>query len=241
MRRMIITLLLCSPAVAWAAAPPEGRWEGMIRIPGKELQLYVDLVQDKAGVWTGSIIIPGLGIKGTPLSGIVVTGTDVAFDIDTSLSDPAYGPAGFKAHLDSAAGMAGEMHQGGNVADFSVAKVGPAQVELPARSTAVAADLADQWTGDVELGGYPRHITITFENHANAAATAKFVIVGKQTNDLPVNLVIQDGDLLRVESRATQIAFEGRFLKESGEIRGMVELGSTELPLVLRRSAGRTS
>lgn len=242
MRRTFIFLLLYVPAHAFAASDTvEGRWEGPIRIPGRELQVVMDLARDGAGTWAGSIIVPGLGIKGAPLSNIVVTGADMTFDLGTTLSSPTYGPAAFKAHLTGVDAMAGDMGQGGNTAKFSFKRTAPAQVELPTRSTSVATDIADQWTGEFELGGYPRRVTITLENHAGAAATAQFVIVGKQTNDLPVDLVTEDGDVLRIESQASRVAFEGRFLKESGEIRGIVELGSLEVPLVLRRAIGRAS
>lgn len=242
MRRTISILLLCVPTLACGATKtPEGRWEGAIQIPGRELQLVVDLAQDRGGSWRGSIIIAGLAIKGAPLSNVVVTDTDLAFDIGNSLSSPTYGPAGFKAHLSAVDDMEGEMSQGGNVAHFSLKRSAPAQVELSPRSTPVGRDIEDRWTGDFELGGYPRHVTITLENHADAVATARFVVVGKQTTNLPVDLVIEEGNLLRIESQATRVAFEGRFFKDSDEIRGIVELGPFERPLVLRRSAGRTS
>jgi len=238
----IFLLLLCFPALAYSAAKPaEGRWEGAIQIPGRELQLVVDLAQGSAGAWIGSIIIPGLGVKGAPLSHVVVTDTDLTFDAGDSLLSTAYGPAGFKAHLIAADGMAGEMRQGGNVAKFSLNRVAPAQVEPSPRSTPVRRDLEGQWRGDFELGGYPRHVTITFENHANAAATAKFVVVGKQTTNLPVDLVIDEDNFLRIESQANRVAFEGRFVKASGEINGIVELIGLELPLVLRRASGSAS
>src|ERR1700682_2564258 len=109
MRRTIIILLLCFPPLACAAINTlEGRWEGPIQIPGRELQLVVDLAHDSAGAWMGSIIIQGLGIKGAPLSNIVVTESDVAFDIGNMLGSPPYGPARFNAHLTAADGMAGE-------------------------------------------------------------------------------------------------------------------------------------
>ena len=242
MRRTIIILLMWFPALACCAGiAPEGRWEGPLQIPGRELQLVLDLAPGSSGAWTGSIIIQGLGIKGAPLSNLVVTDTDLAFDMGNSLGTPSDGPARFKAHIGAGDGMAGEMRQAGNVAPFSLRRVASAQVELPRRSTAVGRDIADQWTGEFELGGYPRQVTITVENHADAAATAQFVIVGKQTNNLPVDLVIEEGNLLRIESQAIHVAFEGRFYKESGEIRGSVELGPLELPLVLRRSVGRKS
>lgn len=241
MPRIIAILVLCLPAACGATMAPEGRWAGSIQIPDRELPLVVDLAPDKGGAWAGSFIVPGLGIKGAPLANVAVTDSGVTFDTGALLASAPFGPATFSGHLTSADGMTGEMKQGGNVADFTLKRIGRAQVESAPRSTPVSAEVENQWTGDFELGGYPRHVTITFENHAEAGATAKFVVVGKQTTDLPVDLVIAEGDLLRVESQANQVAFEGRFSRERGEIKGIIELGPLELPLVLHRPAGRTS
>src|SRR5439155_3322093 len=176
MLRWTIPAFLVALAVTAGAAGqgPAGRWEGQSQIPGRSLPLVVDLAQDGTGAWAGSIIIPGLGIKGAPLSNIVVTGSNVAFDLVNALGEPPYGPAAFKATL-AAEKMTGEMRQAGNVAKFSLAKVGRPQVESPPRSTPVARALEAQWTGEFELGGYSRQVTMTLENHAGAGATAKLV------------------------------------------------------------------
>ena len=241
MGRTTIALLLCCAAFAGpATAAPEGRWEGVIHIPGNDQPVVVDLVPSSTGEWTGSIILTGLGIKGAPLSNIAVTDAEVSFDMATVLRDAKIGLARFSVRRVSADAMAGDMRQAGNVADLSLRRIGPAQVELPVKSTAVGNDIAREWSGEFELGGYPRQVTIKLENHANAAATATFVIIGKRTNDLPVDLVVQDGDNLRIESRATQVVFEGRVFAQSGEIKGTIELGSLELPVVLRRGGGKS-
>ena len=240
MRRMIAALLWCLPVFAAAAGPEaEGRWEGRIEIPGRALPMVVDLARDQAGAWAGSIIVAGLGIKGAPLSSVVATGADVAFDAGGPFAVQTYGPAHFKARVNGSV-MAGELSQGGNTARFTLEKMGPAQVDASPQSTAVARALEDRWSGEFELGGYPRHVTITLENHAGGAATAKFVVVGKQTTDLPVDLVIEEGKLLRIESQPYRAVFEGRLAEQNDEIRGTLELGAFELPLVLRR-AGRSS
>jgi hypothetical protein len=237
MRLTILAFLLGLPMVAGAAGPaPGARWEGSAQIPGRDLHLFVDLAQDGTGAWTGSMIIPGLGIKGAPLSNIVVTGSDIAFDLPNALGPPPYGPAAFKATL-AGDTMTGEMRQAGNTAKFALTRIGPPQVELPPRSTPVARELETEWVGEFELGGYPRHVTMTLENHAKSGASAKLVVAGKQTTDFPVDLVIQDDRILRVESSPNQVAFEGRVDSESREIKGTFELGPLELPLTLRRSA----
>jgi hypothetical protein len=235
MRRAVIALLLGAPALACAAEGPDGRWEGSIRIPGRELPLVVDLTHGPTGGWAGSLIIPGLGLKGAPLSNIVVGGNDVAFYTGTALRSPAYGAARFNARVSGDDRMTGELHQGGNVAPFTLTRVGTAQVEAAPRSTAVRRDLEAAWTGQVMLGDYPRNVTITVANHDGAAATATFVVVGKQTTDLAVELVVEEGDFLRIESPANRVTFEGRFVRNRDEINGNIELGSFELPVVLRR------
>src|SRR5262249_18454292 len=241
MRRTIVAVLVFLPALMCGAVQgQEGRWEGQIRIPGRNLPVVVDLAP-AGDAWNGSIILPGLGIKGAPLSNVIATPTDVAFDIANLLETPPHGPARFKAHLDASEGMEGEMMQGGNVAKFSLKRIGAAQVDTALRSTPVKRTLEDRWIGEFELGGYPRHVTMTLANNADAAATATLVVVGKQTANLPVDLVIEEGRFLRIESRANRVAFEGRFIEESDEIRGTFELGPYELPLVLRRSPRRAS
>jgi len=235
MRRALLLWWLCAPALAWAADGPDGRWEGSIRIPGRELPLVVDLAPGSSGGWTGSLIIPGLGLKGAPLSNIVVGGSDVGFDLGAALRDPKYGPAKFNARMTGAGSMSGELHQAGNVAPFSLAKIGRAQVEAAPASTAVRHDLEAAWTGQVMLGDSPRTVTITVVNHAGAAATATFKVVGKQMTDLPVELVVEEGEFLRVESQANRVTFEGRFVKDRDEIGGSLAVGAFELPLTLRR------
>lgn len=241
MRRVVIALLACVPPLACAAEEPAGRWEGSIRIPDRELPVVVDLAPGATGGWVGSLIIPGLGLKGVPLSNIVVGGTDVAFDLGAALRSPANGTASFNARMTAEDRMTGEFHQGGNAAPFTLKKVGSAQVEAAPRSTAVRYDLEATWTGQFMLGDYPRNVTITVENHAGAVATATFVVVGKQTTELPVGLVVEEGDFLRIESPANRVTFEGRFAQDRDEIDGSIALGSFELPLVLRRSSRSAS
>jgi hypothetical protein len=242
MRRTFIALLLCASGLARGASEPlEGHWEGRIEIPGRAMPVVVDLARKDAAAWAGSITLPGFGIKGAPLSNVVTARSDVAFDLGNFLSTPNQGPARFRIRLNANGVMAGEMNQGGNVAKMSLRKIGPAQVDAGPHSTPIRKALEDQWIGEFELGGYPRHVTLTVENHPNAPATATFVIVGKQTNNLPVDRVAEDGSFLRIESSTTHVNFEGRLLEQSDELKGTVELGPLELPLVLRRAARRTS
>jgi len=78
--RLIAILIVAAALPCRAEDAISGRWEGAARIPDDELTVVVDLAQ-KNGAWVGSIIIPGLGVKGTPLTDIKVESPDVNFAV----------------------------------------------------------------------------------------------------------------------------------------------------------------
>jgi hypothetical protein len=214
-----------------------GHWEGSIKIPGREFDLILDLDRTGGENWAGSIIIPGLGVKGSPLSDLVVKGSDVSFTIKGALASERVGQTKLEAQLNGAGELAGDFLQAGNSAPFMLRKTGPPQVELPRKSTALGKGFAGEWKGDFELNGYPRHVTLTLADHGPDPATAQMVIVGRRTTNAPIDLVIQENDFLTLQSHAIGITYEGRLRRETGEIAGSVMLGSLELPLVFKRTA----
>jgi hypothetical protein len=203
-----------------------GRWEGTARVPDDELTIIVDLAQEN-GAWVGSIIIPGLGLKGTQLTDIKVEPPDVKFAVK--------GPLGIELNLRLLAAekkLAGNFEQGGNHAAATLQKTGPPRVEHPPRNTPVAKELEGEWKGDYEMLGYTRHVSIKFANHPDGA-TADFVIVGRKHNVLPVDLVTQEGDLVTVDSHEMGFSFEGRLRDE--KLTGAIRQGAIETPMVLVR------
>jgi hypothetical protein len=226
--RLIAVLIVAAALPCRAENAISGRWEGDARIPGDELTVVVDLAQDN-GAWVGSIIIPGLGVKGTPLTDIKVEAPDVSFAVK--------GPLGIKLNLRLLSPpenkLAGNFEQAGNRTQVTLQKTGPPQVEYPPRSTAVAKELEGEWKGDYEMLGYTRHVSIKFANHADGA-TADFVIVGRKHNVLPVDLITQEGDLVTVDSHEIGFSFEGRL--RDGKLTGVIRQAATETPLVLVRA-----
>jgi hypothetical protein len=109
-------------------------------------------------------------------------------------------------------------------------------VELPLRSTAVAKEVEGEWKGDYEMMGYARHVTLKLKNQQAGAAAAELVIVGKRVNNLPVDLVIQDGELLTIESHQPGIGYEGRLGKGGAEMTGIIKQGPLEAPITLQHS-----
>jgi hypothetical protein len=225
--RLIAGFIVAAALTSRAEDLISGRWEGNARIPGEELTVVLDLAQDN-GAWVGSIIIPGLGVKGTQLTDITVEPPDVSFGVK--------GPLGIKLNLrllDANQKLAGNFEQAGNRAPASLQKTGPPQVEYPPRNTPVAKELEGEWKGDYEMLGYTRHVSIKFANHPDGA-TADFVIVGRKHNVLPVDLLTQEGDLVTVDSHEIGFTFEGRL--RDGKLTGAIRQGAMETPLVLLRA-----
>src|SRR5262245_30507620 len=201
-----------------------GRWEGTAHIPDDELTVIVDLAQEN-GAWVGSMIIPGLDVKGAPLADIAVKLPDVSFSVKGSLG------VKLKLQFDGNGKMAGNFEQAGNRAPTTLLKTGPPQVEHPPRNTPVAKELEGEWKGDYQMLGYTRHVSIKFTNRGPGGAAVEFVIVGRRTNNLPVDLVTQEGDLISVDSHEIGISFEGRL--RDGRLSGAIRQGAIETPLVL--------
>jgi hypothetical protein len=234
--RLTATLLFSSTLLCHAAEKVAGRWEGSVQIPNGGFNLIVDLDQGGGKDWTGSIIIPGLGVKGAPLTEISVNDAGISFAIKGALASERVGQASCKAHLNERGQLTGDFLQAGNTAPFVLQKTGPPQVELPRKSTAISKDLAGVWKGDFEMTGYPRHVTLTMTNHDSGAASAELVVVGKRTTNAPIDLVVEQDGFLTIESHEIGITYEGRLRKEAGQIKGTFALGPFELPLVLQRA-----
>ncbi len=234
--RLLAAIFFASAVLCQAAENAAGRWEGSAQIPGRDLKLIVDLSEDAEKGWIGSIIVPGFGVKGAQLVDLKVRSSDVAFAIKGALGNERAGKAELKAHLTADGHLAGDFTQGGNSAPFVLEKTGPAQVDLLPRNTAVSKELEGEWKGDYEMMGYARHATMKFANRGADGAAVEFVVVGKKVNNVPVSLVTQAGDFVTVKSDDFGITFEGRFVKEAGEIKGTLSQGSMEAPLLLRRT-----
>ena len=233
--RLFVLVLLASTVLCHAADNAAGRWEGSAQIPEAELKLIVDLSQDQGKEWVGSIIIPGLGVKGAPLADLVVNNSEIAFSIKGALGDQRAGQTKLRAHLSADSHLTGDFMLAGNSAPFVLTRTGPPQVELPPRNTTVSKQIEGEWKGDYELNGYPRHVTMRFANREAEGATVEFVIVGKKTNNVPVSLLTQEGDFLSLKSDEFRMTYEGRFRGDVREIKGTLTQGPFEIPLVMQR------
>jgi hypothetical protein len=235
MSRLSLLFFLSLAVSARAETTLSGRWEGVVQIPDRELAVVVDLAQEDQA-WTGSITIPGLNVEGAELSDIAAGVKDVTFAIKDALGAQQFGAAKFTGHWNPDGSLVGQFVQAGNRAPFRLRRIGSPQVEPPARSTAVSKELEGEWKGDYEAMGYVRHVTLKLSNRGAEGAAAEFVVVGRRTNNLPVDLLTQEGDNVTVSSHATGISYEARFNPSAGELKGTLFQGPIEAPLLLRRA-----
>ena len=225
--RLVAIVVLATAVASRAEEAISSRWEGTAHIPGDDLTVIVDLAQEN-GAWVGSMIIPGLDVKGAPLTDIKVKPPDVSFSVKGTLGIQ------LKLQIDGNGKMTGNFEQAGNRAPTTLQRTGPPQVEQPPRNTPVAKELEGEWKGDYEMLGYTRHVSIKFTNRGPNGAAAEFVIVGRKHNNLPVDLVTQEGDLVTVDSHDIGFSFEGRL--RNGKLTGVIRQGAAETPLVLERA-----
>lgn len=231
MRAAAALIFLASMVVANADEISEGRWEGAAHIPGTELSLIVDLTRGASG-WSGAITIPQFGVRGAELANVGVTGSELSFAIKSALADKETGPARFNGRLTADGRLTGDFTQAGNTAPFNLIKTGPAQIEKAPQSTAIAKEFEGVWKGGYELLGYPRTVTLTLRNRGAEGAGAEFVIVGRKENNLPVDLITQQGSFLSVNSQETGLSFEGRL--ENNELHGTIIQGPIEVAVTLK-------
>ena len=227
----LMVVLGCPLQVTNASEPVEGRWEGSIQIPDQELTLIVDLAHGDNGTWTGSLIIPGFDVKGKAVNDLVVKGPEVSFAFTTGRGLEAT----LKGNIGPDGTLSGDFLEAGNKARFVFKKTGPPQVESPSRNTPISKEIQGEWKGQFEIYGKPIKVTIKLISRGNDGGAAEFVLVGRKTKNLPVDLVSQQGNFVMVESHETGISYEGKVDAGRDEIKGTYTQATIEVPLVLHR------
>ncbi len=227
---------LLASAGASAAPDPTGRWQGVADIPGAPMRVVVDIDRDGARRWVGSVILPGRGVKGAPVSDLQAGEAGLRLNLSAAFHSPAGSPAEARLYWRGDAMLAGELLQGGHVAPLMLQRVGAPQVDLPASGTSINAALEGTWVGRYELDGYPREVTMKLANRADGTAAGELVIVGRRTSTLAVDDVRQGREFIVVRASAADFRIEGRWSAGDGSIRGQMQQGPFEASLVLRKT-----
>jgi hypothetical protein len=240
-RLMMLFALGALTATAAASTEPatsalEGRWQGVIAIPGRPVDATLDIQRKSAHEWIGSTDLTQLKLRGATLSGITVAGADVTADLANELGGPGETKATYVAHLSDDGALHGEFHQAGNSAPFVLTRVGAAQVQLPRARGVVPKSMEGRWRGDfIGSGNYPRHVTITLSNPGGDGTQAQFVSVGKRTLEIPVSWLGFGDGFLEIES-PIGIGYEGRLSADRRHLVGVAVVGGDEFALNLEHA-----
>jgi len=212
---------------AQVASFPAGRWEGIIRIPERELGITLDLAKTAAGIWIGSISVPLSTSIDVPLGNISIDGTVVRF----TATLPA--KASFDGTLTEAGALSGTVSSVDGRAPFELVRKGAPRVVLPPPSTALPSEFSGVWEGTLERSGRVTRVGVTLSSAPDGAATGVLAASGAE---IPLTTVTFAGADVRFESRAVSGTYVGT-LGPAGEIAGEWAERSVRAPLILRRAA----
>lgn len=87
------------------------------------------------------------------------------------------------------------------------------------------------WKGTYEALGYSRSVILKLANRGADGAIAEWEIIGKRDNKLPVDLVVQNGSFVTVDSHETGLSFEGNL--QNNEVKGTILQGPYESAVTL--------
>ena len=224
---VLVALIL---SLAQPAAAPSGHWEGAIQVPGQELKIEIDLAP-RGEKWDGAISIPAQGLKGLPLSAIIVQGDSVSFAMAAVPGNPQ-----FKGTVSKdGKSLSGEYSQGGATIPFAVTRTGDAKFEPLPKSTAVTKDLEGSWEGSLDVGGQTLRLLVKLSNGPDGVATGTMVSVDQGGAELPISAIVQTGSHLKLIVQVVAGTYEGDL--KDGQLTGTWTQGPGTLPLIFKRPA----
>ena len=231
---MLCVCLSWLPSAAFAqnGVDPSGHWSGAIDLPAGSLDLEFELTKSSAGELFGTVTIPDQGVKGVPLTNIVVTERSIGFQIIQS----AQGDNLFDATLASVGHeMTGTFTHKPYAMNFHVSRTGDAKLVPPGVSTSVEKALEGEWAGALDAQGQILHVALTISTLADGTAAATLVSVDQGNLKIPVNTVVQHGAEVSLDVRAVGGTFAGAHNAGTHELKGTWTQGALAVPLTLTR------
>lgn len=231
---MLVLGLASAPGLTQTPSSPAGRWEGEIDANYVKLIVVVSL-SNKENLWTGTISIPGQGLRDSPLGSISVKGADVSFALAAVPGEPVY-----KAKL-SADGLTltGALDQAGQVTPIAFGR--RSALESAARFQATpekgqpGQGIEGSWQGTIDAGGGLR--VVVKIRKADTALTALLDSPDQSLIDMAIDTITLKEKTLRFELTRINATFEGTLSADGSEVTGKWDQGSASFPLSLRRLA----
>ena len=213
---------------AQSADKPLGHWEGVIKVPGVEQSVEVDLWRDQSGELAGTITMPEQRLVGLPLQKIAVDGASITLQAREDQS--------FRGSV-SADGnsIVGELMSPAFLFPFNMIRTGEAQIATPAKIAPIAKELEGVWEGAVEVGGSQFRIVLKMSNTAAGSTSATLINLDEGSLHIPISNINQEGPHVSIGLAAVGGSFTATLSQESGELAGTYRQGTLVAPLTFHR------
>jgi hypothetical protein len=225
------------------ASGPAGHWEGTVHLREKQVRVSLNLAQNSDGKWTGNVDFPDVGGTPTALTSVIVKGATVSLQ-----------------SMEALCGLDGTMAADGSAINgeflsatlrtvpvpMELKRVGGPRFPEGVKSTQISAEVQGVWEGSLKIvrtweGGDPPEGTtlrlrIKLAAGANGATGSAAGIFPTQNNELPVTAIVQDGDSVRFEVKASGSAFKAHL--KGDELTGeWSQFNSAPVSLTLKRTS----
>jgi len=111
----------------------------------------------------------------------------------------------------------------------------PSTVAAPAKS---AMSLEGVWNGALDVQGQKLHLVLKVKKSADGKLSGTLDSVDQGANDIPISLVEQKGDSVKLELAAIGATYEGKMNASGSEIAGQWKQGGA-LPLTFQRAQSK--
>jgi hypothetical protein len=224
------TIGACAASAQSSGDSASGHWEGVIKAPGQELAVTVDLTRDSNGNWVGAIAIPVQGVKNFALAPVSVDGMAVTFGMKGIPGDPL-----FKGTVSGdPRAISGEFSQGGMTMPFALVWKGEPKFETPPKSTTITKDLEGSWEGALNVQGTTLRLVLDLSNEGGAGS-GTLTSLDQGGAKIPIAQVAQSDTNLKLLVTAVGASYEGTI--GNGQIEGTWAQSGQKFPLVFKRAS----
>jgi pimeloyl-ACP methyl ester carboxylesterase len=231
----LLALASFLPLAAQQPTDPAGHWEGQINLPATQLGIRVDL--ERAGdAWSGTIDIPGQGLRGFKLEPVTVDGVAVRFVLPKIPGDPT-----FSGQFDKDGGsISGDFTQAGIKAPF--------KLERRARPAAVAGEmplkglpgegLVGHWQGSLKPSPVVElRLALEITKTPAGTYTGQVFSLDQTKTGIPISALTETSGSIAMKVASIGGSYEGKLSADGSEFIGEWQQAGQKFPLTFKRVA----
>jgi fermentation-respiration switch protein FrsA (DUF1100 family) len=203
-----------------------GDWQGTLSAGGAELRLVLHIAKGADGALKATLDSVDQGANGIPVNTITLKDSKLNLAVDA-----VHGTYEGKLSTDGKT-ISGTWSQGQSLPlDF---KRAPAPVKTQ-HQPAKASDIDGAWSGTLDTGAMKLRVIFHIANSEDGL-TATMDSPDQGMKGLPATSVKRDGSSLRIETKSSAGAFDGKISSDLSTIDGTWTQRGNSMPLVLKRT-----